>query len=155
MFRGASSLSMDDKGRFAVPTKYRNDLLSEDMGTVICTIALNEPCLWLYPLAQWQDIEERLAKISNMNPRARRMQRMLLGNATEYQLDKNGRILLAPSLRAHADLGKKIMLVGLMNKFEIWDEERWNEQMRKDTEIEMLGDFESSPDLDNFLTLSS
>lgn len=85
-----------------------------------------------------------------MNPRARRMQRMLLGNATEYQLDKNGRILLAPSLRAHADLGKKIMLVGLMNKFEIWDEERWNEQMRKDTEIEMLGDFESSPDLDNF-----
>ena len=150
MFRGASSLSMDDKGRFAVPTKYRNELLSEDMGTVICTIALNEPCLWLYPLAQWQDIEERLAKISNMNPRARRMQRMLLGNATEYQLDKNGRILLAPSLRAHADLGKKIMLVGLMNKFEIWDEERWNEQMRKDTEIEMLGDFESSPDLDNF-----
>lgn len=150
MFRGASSLSMDDKGRFAVPTKYRNDLLSEDMGTVICTIALNEPCLWLYPLAQWQDIEERLAKISNMNPRARRMQRMLLGNATEYQLDKNGRILLAPSLRAHADLGKKIMLVGLMNKFEIWDEERWNEQMRQDTEIEMLGDFESSPDLDNF-----
>ncbi|MDP2636173.1 MULTISPECIES: division/cell wall cluster transcriptional repressor MraZ [unclassified Pseudoalteromonas] len=150
MFRGASSLSMDDKGRFAVPTKYRNDLLSEDMGTVICTIALNEPCLWLYPLAKWQDIEERLAKISNMNPRARRMQRMLLGNATEYQLDKNGRILLAPSLRAHADLGKKIMLVGLINKFEIWDEERWNEQMRKDTEIEMLGDFESSPDLDNF-----
>jgi len=150
MFRGASSLSMDDKGRFAVPTKYRNELLSEDMGTVICTIALNEPCLWLYPLAQWQDIEERLAKISNMNPRARRMQRMLLGNATEYQLDKNGRILLAPSLRAHADLGKKIMLVGLMNKFEIWDEERWNKQMRQDTEIERLGDFESSPDLDNF-----
>jgi MraZ protein len=150
MFRGASSLSMDDKGRFAVPTKYRNDLLSVDMGTVICTIALNEPCLWLYPLAQWQDIEERLAKISNMNPRARRMQRMLLGNATEYQLDKNGRILLAPSLRAHADLGKKIMLVGLMNKFEIWDEERWHEQMQQDTEIERLGDFESSPDLDNF-----
>ncbi|MFY8327727.1 division/cell wall cluster transcriptional repressor MraZ [Pseudoalteromonas sp. ZZD1] len=150
MFRGASSLSMDDKGRFAVPTKYRDTLLSEDLGTVICTIALNEPCLWLYPLAQWQDIEERLAKVSNMNPRARRMQRMLLGNATEYQLDKNGRILLAPSLRAHADLGKKIMLVGLMNKFEIWDEERWHEQMRQDTEIERLGEFESSPDLDNF-----
>lgn len=150
MFRGASSLSMDDKGRFAVPTKYRDALLSEDLGTVICTVALNEPCLWLYPLAQWQDIEERLSKISNMNPRARRMQRMLLGNATEYQLDKNGRILLAPSLRAHADLGKKIMLVGLMNKFEIWDEERWHEQMRQDTEIERLGEFESSPDLDNF-----
>ena len=111
MFRGASSLSLDDKGRFAVPTKYRESLLSEDQGTVICTVALNEPCLWLYPLAEWLEIESRLAKISNMNPRARRMQRMLLGNATEYQLDKNGRILLAPSLRAHASLGKKIMLV--------------------------------------------
>lgn len=150
MFRGASSLSLDDKGRFAVPTKYRDDLLSEDQGTVICTVALNEPCLWLYPLAQWQEIESRLAKISNMNPRARRMQRMLLGNATEYQLDKNGRILLAPSLRAHADLDKKIMLVGLMNKFEIWDEARWHQQMRQDTELERLGDFEPHPDLDNF-----
>ncbi len=149
MFRGASSLSLDDKGRFAVPTKYRDSLLSEDQGTVICTVALNEPCLWLYPLAEWIEIEAKLAKISNMNPRARRMQRMLLGNATEYQLDKNGRILLAPSLRAHAELGKKIMLVGLMNKFEIWDEARWQEQMRKDTEIEMLGDFESAPDLDS------
>lgn len=107
MFRGASSLSLDDKGRFAVPTKYRDAILSEDQGTVICTVALNEPCLWLYPLAEWLEIEERLLKISNMNPRARRMQRMLLGNATEYQLDKNGRILLAPSLRAHAELGKK------------------------------------------------
>ena len=150
MFRGASSLSLDDKGRFAVPTKYRDAILSEDQGTVICTVALNEPCLWLYPLAEWLEIEERLLKISNMNPRARRMQRMLLGNATEYQLDKNGRILLAPSLSAHAELGKKIMLVGLMNKFEIWDEDRWHEQMRQDTEIERLGDFEANPEFDNF-----
>ena len=150
MFRGASSLSLDDKGRFAVPTKYRDAILSEDQGTVICTVALNEPCLWLYPLAEWLEIEERLLKISNMNPRARRMQRMLLGNATEYQLDKNGRILLAPSLRAHTELGKKIMLVGLMNKFEIWDEDRWHEQMRQDTEIERLGDFEANPEFDNF-----
>ena len=150
MFRGASSLSLDDKGRFAVPTKYRDAILSEDQGTVICTVALNEPCLWLYPLAEWLEIEERLLKISNMNPRARRMQLMLLGNATEYQLDKNGRILLAPSLRAHAELGKQIMLVGLMNKFEIWDEDRWHEQMRQDTEIERLGDFEANPEFDNF-----
>ncbi len=150
MFRGASSLSLDDKGRFAVPTKYRDAILSEDQGTVICTIALNEPCLWLYPLAEWLEIEERLLKLSNINPRARRMQRMLLGYATEYQLDKNGRILLAPSLRSHADLGKKIMLVGLMNKFEIWDEDRWHEQMRQDTEVERLGDFEANPEFDNF-----
>ncbi|MBQ4833846.1 division/cell wall cluster transcriptional repressor MraZ [Pseudoalteromonas sp. MMG010] len=149
MFRGASSLSLDDKGRFAVPMKYRDTLLSEDQGTVICTVALHDPCLWLYPLAEWIEIESRLAKISTMDPRARRMQRMLLGNATEYQLDKNGRILLAPTLRGHAQLGKKIMLVGLINKFEIWDEARWHEQMRQDTEIERLGEFDSTSELNN------
>ncbi len=150
MFRGASSLALDDKGRFAVPTKYRQPLLSEDQGTVICTIAINEPCLWLYPLAEWLEIETQLSRISNTNPRVRRWQRMLLGLATEYQLDKNGRILLAPSLRAHAQLGKKVMLVGLLNKFEIWDEERWYQQMQSDTEIEHSGNFEESPELENF-----
>ncbi len=75
---------------------------------------------------------------------------MLLGHATEYQLDKNGRILLAPSLRTHAGLSKKIMLVGLLNKFEIWDEDRWHQQMQLDTELERGGEFESSPELDNF-----
>jgi MraZ protein len=150
MFKGASSLSLDDKGRFAVPTKYRQQLLSEEQGALICTIAINEPCLWLYPMSEWYEIEARLQKLSNMNPRARRLQRMLLGHATEYQLDKNGRILLAPSLRTHAGLSKKIMLVGLLNKFEIWDEDRWHQQMQLDTELERSGDFESSEELDNF-----
>ncbi|KZN37343.1 division/cell wall cluster transcriptional repressor MraZ [Pseudoalteromonas luteoviolacea] len=150
MFRGANLISLDDKGRFSIPMKYRQSLLSEDMGTVICTIAINEPCLWVYPLSEWQDIEARLHKLSNTNPRVRRWQRMLLGHATEYQLDKNGRILLAPSLRNYANLGKKLMLVGLLNKFEIWDEARWNEQMRLDTEIERSGDVEESSDLDGF-----
>ena len=150
MFKGASSLSLDDKGRFAMPTKYRQPLLSEEQGSLICTIAINEPCLWLYPLSEWHEIEARLMKLSNMNPRARRLQRMLLGHATEYQLDKNGRILLAPSLRNHAGLSKKIMLVGLLNKFEIWDEGRWQQQMQLDTELERSGEFESTPELDNF-----
>jgi MraZ protein len=150
MFRGASSLSLDDKGRFAMPTKYRQVLSSEEQGPLICTIAINEPCLWLYTEQEWQDIEARLMKLSNMNPRARRLQRMLLGHATEYQLDKNGRILLAPSLRHHAGLDKKIMLVGLLNKFEIWDESRWQQQMQLDTDLERSGDFESAPELDNF-----
>ena len=85
-----------------------------------------------------------------MNPRARRMQRMLLGNATEYQLDKNGRILLAPSLRAHAELGKKIMLVGLMNKFEIWDAETWAQQIEDDIDTERKGEFELTERLQDF-----
>ncbi|ALU43267.1 MULTISPECIES: division/cell wall cluster transcriptional repressor MraZ [Pseudoalteromonas] len=150
MFRGANSLSLDDKGRFSIPTRYRQPLLSEEQGAVICTIAINEPCLWLYPLSEWREIESRLQRLSNTNPRVRRWQRMLLGHAEEYQLDKNGRILLAPTLRAHAGLGKKLMLVGLLNKFEIWDEARWYEQMQADTEIERSGDVEACPELDDF-----
>ena len=150
MFSGASELNLDDKGRVAIPTKYRQPLLSEEQGSLICTIAINEPCLWLYPRSEWDDIAARLVKLSSMNSRARRLQRMLVGHATEYQLDKNGRILLSPALRNYAGLGKKIMLIGLLNKFEIWDESKWHQQMQLDTEIERAGDFEMTPEFENF-----
>ncbi len=150
MFRGASTLSLDDKGRFAIPTKYRNQLLADHQGEVICTIDINEPCLLLYPLSEWQLVEAKLAKLSNMHPRARRMQRLLLGNAMDYQLDKNGRILLAPHLRQHAGLNKKLMLVGQLNKFEIWDEERWQQQMQQDIALELEHEFEPDDTLNDF-----
>lgn len=150
MFKGASALSLDTKGRFAMPTKYRQPLLSDEQGELVCTIAINEPCLWLYPQSEWDEIAARLVKLSNMNPRARRLQRMLVGHATEYQLDKNGRILLSPTLRQHAGLSKKIMLIGLLNKFEIWDEARWHQQMQLDTEVERNGDFDMTPEFEHF-----
>jgi MraZ protein len=75
---------------------------------------------------------------------------MLVGHATDYQLDKNGRILLSPALRNYAGLSKKIMLIGLLNKFEIWDESKWHQQMQLDTEIERAGDFEMTPEFENF-----
>ncbi|WP_105188519.1 division/cell wall cluster transcriptional repressor MraZ [Pseudoalteromonas sp. T1lg48] len=150
MFRGTSTLSLDDKGRFAIPTKYRNQLLADNGGEIICTINIGDPCLLLYSLSEWQIVEQRLAALSNMKERAKRMQRLVLGNAMDYQLDKNGRVLLAPNLRDYAKLGKKIVLVGQSNKFEIWDETLWQERMAKDIAIELEQDFDQDEDLGDF-----
>lgn len=150
MFRGATGVSLDDKGRLAIPSKYRSTLLSQAEGQLVCTIDLTQPCLLLYAVPEWKVIEKRLAELSSLNPMERRMQRLLLGHASDCEMDKNGRVLIAPTLRAHAGLEKKVMLVGQLNKFELWSEEAWNEQIQRDIEIEQRGGFELSERLQDF-----
>ena len=150
MFRGASPLSLDTKGRLSIPTRHRELLLSESEGKMICTVDLHQPCLLLYPLVEWEEIEFKLRQLSSMNPQERRVQRVLLGNAHEADMDKSGRILLPAQLRQHADLSKSIMLVGQLNKFEIWSETRWQEQMTEDIETELTGNFELTERLKDF-----
>ncbi len=132
MFRGAHAINLDDKGRLAIPTKFRTLLQADSEGQLICTVDLKENCLLLYPFSEWQEVEEKLYRLSDMVEAEKRVKRVLLGNAMECQIDKNGRILLSAPLRAHANLNKKLMLVGQLNKFEIWDEDTWNEKMRID-----------------------
>ncbi len=98
---------------------------------MICTLHTESPCLLLYPLPEWQDLEVTLSRLSDMNKSERLIKRILLGNATECFLDKNGRLLLNGVLRQHANLDKNIMLVGLFNKFEIWNESVWQAQMQE------------------------
>ena len=150
MFRGASAISIDDKGRLAIPSKYRSQLLSQAEGKLVCTIDTVQPCLLLYAVPEWKVVEKRLAGLSSFNPTERRLQRMLLGHAHDCEMDKNGRLLIAPTLRTHAQLDKKIMLVGQLNKFEIWSEDAWNEQIRRDIETEQQGDFELTDRLQDF-----
>lgn len=150
MFRGAYSISLDDKGRLAIPTKYRALLQADCEGQMVCTVDLQQSCLLLYSLSEWQLIENKLLKLSSMNPHERRVQRVLLGNAMDCQLDKNGRILLSSPLRAHAGLNKKLMLVGQLNKFELWDEDSWQQQMQADIAQEQQGSFELSERLQDF-----
>lgn len=150
MFRGAHSINLDDKGRLAIPTKFRALLQADCEGQLVCTVDLKEPCLLLYPLSEWQQVEQKLLRLSNMVDAERRVQRILLGNALDCQLDGNGRILLAPPLRKHAGLNKKLMLVGQLNKFEIWDETRWQERLEQDIAQEHQGDFELSEKLQDF-----
>ncbi|GKX56266.1 transcriptional regulator MraZ [Leminorella grimontii] len=140
MFRGATTVNLDSKGRLAVPTRYRDSLVDECEGQLVCTIDLHQPCLLLYPLPEWEKIEEKLAKLSSMNPVERRVQRLLLGHASECQMDSAGRLLIAPTLRSHASLTKEVMLVGQFNKFELWNEEAWYQQVKEDIEAAQLAD---------------
>ena len=128
MFRGVNTLNLDAKGRMAMPSKYRERLRAQCDGQLVVTVDLRDPCLLLYPLPAWEDIERQLVRLGNLDPKARRLQRLLIGHATEVELDGNGRILLPPPLRGFASLDKRIALTGQGKKFEIWDEETWNEQ---------------------------
>lgn len=150
MFRGANPLSLDVKGRLSIPTRHRGVLLSESEGKVICTLDLHQPCLLLYPLIEWEEVEHKLSQLSSMNPHERRVQRVLLGNAHEMEMDKSGRILIPGQLREQVALDKSIVLVGQLNKFEIWSEAKWQEQMATDIETELEGDFELTDRLKDF-----
>ncbi|MBN6711483.1 division/cell wall cluster transcriptional repressor MraZ [Haemophilus haemoglobinophilus] len=139
MFRGASAVNLDTKGRIAIPTRYRPEILETNQGKMVCTVDIRQPCLLLYPLDQWEIIEQRLSKLSNFNPAERSLQRVMLGYATECELDSAGRILISAPLRQHAKLEKSIMLVGQLNKFEIWSESEWQAQIEKDMALAASG----------------
>ena len=150
MFRGANAINLDPKGRLAIPTKYRQSLLDDCNGQLVCTIDTQQSCLLLYPLPEWEEIELKLSKFSSMIPSERRMQRLLLGYATECEMDKSGRVLLSLPLRKHATLDKEVMLVGQLNKLEIWDAETWATQIDADMEVERSGGFELTERLQDF-----
>ncbi|GMR20756.1 MAG: division/cell wall cluster transcriptional repressor MraZ [Gammaproteobacteria bacterium] len=138
MLRGVNTLNLDSKGRMAMPTKYRDRLHKRCEGAMVLTVDSVESCLLLYPLPDWEDIERKLVKLPSLNRQARRIQRLLIGHATECELDASGRILLITPLREFAFLQKSIVLIGQGNKFEIWSEETWN--TRRSEWLEMNDD---------------
>ncbi|HET8700831.1 MAG TPA: division/cell wall cluster transcriptional repressor MraZ [Nitrococcus sp.] len=127
MFRGVTQINLDVKGRLAFPSRYRDKLIQSCDGQVVLTVD-RDHCLLIYPLPEWERIEQKLVKLPTLNRTARRLQRLLIGHATECQLDGNGRILVPPPLREFAGLDKKVVLIGQGNKFELWDELAWNER---------------------------
>ena len=147
MFRGGTSLSVDIKGRMAMPAKYRERLQDLCNGQLVITVD-RDHCLLVYPLPEWEEIEHKLVKLPSFNKQARRLQRLLIGHATECELDSAGRILLSPLLRDFAGIDKQVMLIGQGNKFELWDEVTWN--ARRDSWLgEAEGEEELSTDLES------
>ena len=128
MFRGVSHINLDAKGRLAIPTRYRPQLSSGEEHRVVVTVNNSERCLWLYPLAQWESIEEKLVELPSLNPAAQSLKRILMGHATDTEIDASGRILLSAPLRQYAGLEKRVVLIGQGNKFEIWNESTWNDK---------------------------
>jgi MraZ protein len=127
VFRGVTHLTLDNKGRLAIPAKHRAALTGETDGRVVLT-ADPSHCLLLYPIAEWEPIQARLMALSSFNERVRSLQRLLVGHADDVELDGAGRILVPSALRQYAALDKHVVLVGQGNKFELWDEARWTEQ---------------------------
>ena len=150
MFRGANAINLDPKGRLTIPTRYRQALMDDCQGQLVCTVDNRQTCLLLYPLPEWDIIEEKISKFSTMNPDERRIQRLLIGYANEVDMDKSGRVLVAPTLRQFADLDKEIMLVGQRNRIEIWSQKTWYAQIAEDRAAEKAGQYEATERLQDF-----
>lgn len=125
MLRGVTNLNLDQKGRMAIPSRYRPFLTDACDGHLVVTVDKGQ-CLLVYPLPEWEEIERKLVKLPSFNKQARLLQRLLIGHATEVDMDGNGRVLVPPALRKYAGMDKEIVLIGQGNKFELWDEQVWN-----------------------------
>lgn len=135
MFRGSSLINLDAKGRLAMPSRYRQELDERCAGQMVITLDLHDPCLCLYPLQEWERIEAQISRIPSMRPEARSLQRLLVANAIDVELDGSGRLLVPPRMRSHAGLDKHVMLVGLSHKFQIWDEATWDGRFAEDLDF--------------------
>ncbi len=131
MFRGITALSLDAKGRMAIPSRYRERLLADGVEQLILTLDHRGQCLLLYPLPVWEAIERELIGAPNLLAVVDQLKHTLIGHATECEPDAQGRILLPGMLRELVGIDRQVALVGLGNKFELWDEAAWAER-RKD-----------------------
>src|SRR6202050_5394865 len=127
MFRGATKVTLDDKGRMVMPTRYREQISVQSQGKLVVTVD-REQCLLIYPLPEWEQTERKLMSLPSLHPQSRRLQRLMVGHATDLELDGHGRMLLPPELREFAALGRHAMLIGQGNRSELWDESRWLER---------------------------
>lgn len=128
MFIGEYHHSVDDKGRMAVPAKFRSKLQN---GAVV-TKGLDN-CLVIYPKAEWEALAEKLSSLPISQANTRAFSRLMLAGAMDIELDKQGRMIIPEYLRTFADLEKKVVVAGLYNRLEIWDESKW-EDYRSETE---------------------
>jgi len=128
VFRGFSAVSIDNKGRMAVPSRFRERLSLIAGGCLVQTLNPLDRALWLYPLSEWELIEAKLAELSDFDRQGRRTKQMMRGYATDCQLDAQGRILLPQELRDYAGIKREAVILGQGNKFEIWSEANWEAQ---------------------------
>ncbi len=139
MFRGRFEHGIDDKGRVSIPSRFREILTTNFDERLIVTNF--DGCLWAYPVAEWLKIEERVSALPQFKPEVKALQRVFISAATECSIDKQGRILLPPTLRDYAGIEKNLVFVGMTKRLEIWSVERWNKIFNESqTSLEGLSD---------------
>jgi len=149
LFRGRASVALDSKGRMAIPTKYREKIKEVCDGQMVVTRHPSDRCLMLYPLPEWEIKEQALSKAPSLDPKTIQVQRIFIGNATDCEMDGQGRILIPENLRSYANFEKNLALIGQVGKFEIWDSGKWEDDIDvADTEV--VTNLASVPGLDGF-----
>ena len=143
MFRGINTVSIDNKGRLAIPSCYREQLMAEADGRLVTTISPLDRSLWIYPLPEWEIIDAKLADLSDFDKQGRRAKQMMRGYAKDQILDGQGRISLSQETRDYAQLEKQIVILGQGNKFEAWAQNNWEEQ--RDQWLAEVADESSEP----------
>ena len=146
MFRGATALNLDAKGRLAVPAKHRDALTVQSGGRLVLT-AHPHRCLLLYPQSAWELIQEKVMSLPSLDKQASLLQRLLVGFAEDIEMDNAGRVLVSPVLREFAALEKQVMLVGQGSNYELWSLEGWRAQL---DEALTQGDQVLPPEMGNF-----
>jgi len=136
MFRGRYEHVIDSKGRVSFPVKFREVLNEKYDDRLIITNFIN--CLVAYPLAEWQLLEEKLSSMSMVRRDVKSFQRFFISGVAECNIDKQGRILIPPTLREYANLEKEVVFAGMIKQVEIWSKERWELEIA--TTKEKLGD---------------
>ena len=137
MFKGDFSHSIDSKGRLIIPVKFRDQL-----GDAFVITKGLDNCLFIYPTEEWNAFEEKLKTLPLTNPNARKFKRFFLAGADDVELDRQGRILINAKLRKAAGLGKDVVLVGVGEHIEIWDEEKWEDYSAYDDMEEVAANME-------------
>lgn len=125
MFRGRFEYTIDEKGRISLPSKFREALSANFDERLIITSFDN--CLWAYPMPEWQAIEEKIAALPQFRSEVKALQRVFVSGAADCPLDKQGRIVIPPTLRDYAELKKEVVFVGMTKRIEIWSKEKWDQ----------------------------
>ena len=137
MFFGESAITLDSKGRMAIPTRFRQVLAEECNNRLVLTYsAFDSGSLWLYPEQKWEEVRDEVMRLSTFDQNHRSLQRRLVGSATPIEPDGSGRIQLPQTLRHSAGLEKRVVLMGMGFHFELWNESVLN-QKRADEERSM------------------
>ncbi len=134
MFRGSFEHSVDAKGRVSVPSKFR-DIIAERFDGKLVLVMDFDRCVTAYPLEEWEKIEEKIKSLPIMKQEVKDFMRFVFSSASECDLDKQGRILIPPQLRDGAGISKNVMLVGIINKIEIWDAASWTARTSQNGDV--------------------
>jgi MraZ protein len=142
VFQGITSVTVDGKGRLAIPTRFRDGIADRGGNTVIVTAHQYDGCLVLYPLIDWEDVLRRVTALPDAHPDVRNIKRRFVGQATDCEIDSAGRILLPQLLRNFAQISKGAVMLGQGHRLELWSEEQWaaNEKINATLDATALPD---------------